>query len=282
MKKQHSFLNVPRLLLSLFRRALKQTRFMLIQTRFILILFGSLFILDTLFVMTLSNLNLGVILPAVLGIPMLFSGIFFPAIKRAQVKYRLVRIFFRLIVFSYASFALFFIMTSAVILQSAQAAPASGAKAVIVLGAGIHGDQITRMLTKRLNAAIEYQKDNPGAIIIVSGGQGSGETITEAEAMEQYLLAQGVAPETIKKEEAAASTQENFRFSKTILEDLFGYAPVCVFVTSDFHVYRALRVAASEGLTASGIAARTEWYVLPNCYLRESVAIWGYLLLGRI
>ncbi len=249
--------------------------------RFLLIVFGSLFILDTFFVLTLSNVNLGVILPALLGLPMLAGGIFFPSIKRLMQRKRLVKALVRLLLLGYAAFMLSFLITSAIIFKSAHTTPQSGAKAVIVLGAGIHKDQLTRMLRKRLDAAIEYQKENPGAIIIVSGGQGSGETIPEAEAMAAYLLSQGIAPETIKKEEAAASTQENFRFSKSIMENLFGDAPLCVFVTSDFHVFRATKVAKAEGLTASGIAAHTEWYVLPNCYLRECLAIWGYTVLGR-
>ncbi|HOF94898.1 MAG TPA: YdcF family protein, partial [Clostridia bacterium] len=54
------------------------------------------------------------------------------------------------------------------------------------------------------------------------------------------------------------------------------------FVTTDFHVYRAGRTAKKLGITAFGISAPDIWYLSLNNCLRESVAIWAYLLMGRI
>ena len=54
---------------------------------------------------------------------------------------------------------------------------------IIVLGAGLHGDEPSLSLTDRLSAALDYTEAHPQAMVIVSGGQGAGENMTEAEAM---------------------------------------------------------------------------------------------------
>ncbi len=109
--------------------------------------------------------------------------------------------------------------------------------AVIVLGAGIQGEELTDNLRHRLDMAIDYYTENQKAIIVVSGGQRPQEAITEALAMEQYLLSQGVPEAQIIKEEAATSARENFLYSKQILEDHFE-KPYCVaFITNDYHIW---------------------------------------------
>lgn len=59
---------------------------------------------------------------------------------------------------------------------------------MIVLGAGIRGEQVTLPLKMRLDKCNAYNKKNPEAFIVVTGGRGFQETITEAAAMEQYLI----------------------------------------------------------------------------------------------
>ena len=58
---------------------------------------------------------------------------------------------------------------------------------IIVLGAHIQGTKVTGSLSRRLEAAVTYLESHPGTAVIVSGGMGKGEAITEAGAMEAYL-----------------------------------------------------------------------------------------------
>lgn len=146
--------------------------------------------------------------------------------------------------------------------------------AVIVLGAGLHGDTVTFPLKMRLDTALEYYRKNPGAVIVVSGGMGSGETVTEAYAMEKYLLKNGVNKESIIKEEAATSTSENIRFSKKLLDERLGENYNTVIVTNGFHMYRSMLIAKAE--LSGDIAhmhAGLQWYNTIPCYLRESLAV---------
>ena len=102
---------------------------------------------------------------------------------------------------------------------------------VIVLGAQVRGTQVSRALKQRLDRAAEYLEEHPDTVVIVSGGQGSGEDITEAQAMEEYLIGAGIAPERIWKEEASVNTVQNIRFSRALIEE---EAPVIGIVSNDF------------------------------------------------
>ncbi len=119
--------------------------------------------------------------------------------------------------------------------------------AVIVLGAGIKGDKPTKSLQNRLDRAVAYHKQNPDAVILVSGGKGPQETITEAEAMARYLIAQGVPKTAIVQENAATSTTENFELSLPMMDK---HATVA-FITTDYHIFRAAQNAARVNLHAT-------------------------------
>jgi len=143
---------------------------------------------------------------------------------------------------------------------------------VVVLGAGIHGETPSMTLVDRLDRAVEYMKRVPGCKVIVSGAQGADEDITEALAMERYLTRRGIDKERIIREEASTNTHENMVFSKRII-DSRGGGSVAV-ITSDYHVYRARRLADNAGLAPYMLAARTRLPVLfINCVFREAFAL---------
>lgn len=143
---------------------------------------------------------------------------------------------------------------------------------VIVLGAGINGEMPSRTLSDRLDRAVDYMNEYPECVAIVSGSQGADEDITEALAMERYLIGRGIQKERIIKEEMARNTHENMIFSREIIEELGG-GKVAV-ISSDYHIYRARRLAENAGLTPVMLSARTELPVLfVNCLLREAFAL---------
>ena len=119
--------------------------------------------------------------------------------------------------------------------------PATGnEKAVVVLGAGLRGEQVSGLLACPLDAALADHRQNPDVLLVVSGGQGPDEAIPEAEAMARYLQAHGVPGENILKEEKSESTQQNFEFSRALLEQagIRADEPIAD-VTNRFHIYRS-------------------------------------------
>ena len=58
---------------------------------------------------------------------------------------------------------------------------------LIVLGARVENGKPSRALAKRIRAAEEYLKENPETQVIVSGGQGPDESMSEASAMQHRI-----------------------------------------------------------------------------------------------
>ncbi len=145
--------------------------------------------------------------------------------------------------------------------------------AVIVLGAGLRGEDVTLILARRLDAAMDYAERNPSAYIVVSGGQGPDEVIPESLAMYRYLVDHGMDPQRILVEDRSTSTRENFRYSKELLDSILPAGYRVAYVTTDFHSYRAGAIATEEGLTARRLSSRTDWYLAPSNVLREAVAV---------
>lgn len=156
--------------------------------------------------------------------------------------------------------------------------------AIIVLGAGlIDGLKPSRTLLNRLNKAIEiYKLSDEKSYIIVSGGRGSNEKISEAEAMKNYLVENGIQENLIILEEKSTSTYENLKFSKEKLKNIEKEEINLAFVSSDFHIYRASLYAKQVGIEADGIGAKTLYYYYPNSFIREFAAIFVKYKIGVI
>lgn len=153
---------------------------------------------------------------------------------------------------------------------------------VVVLGAGLHGSTPSLSLRSRLDAAYTYLQENPDAVCIVSGGQGPGEDMTEAQCMYNELTAMGIAPERIWMEDRSTSTQENLRFSMALIEENTGERPDAInLISNDYHLLRAKMFARDEGVVAYGIPAKTPYISLfINYFLREIAGVWHHILIG--
>lgn len=138
-----------------------------------------------------------------------------------------------------------FLVVEGLVVDAMTGVPKKDLDYVIVLGAGLIGDQPTNPLRVRIEKAAEYMKDNPDTILIASGGQGPDERISEAECIKRQLVeVYGIPEERIRKEDRSTSTEENLRYSRKIIGG--GDAAVGV-ITNGFHEYRAIMIAEKEG-----------------------------------
>lgn len=140
---------------------------------------------------------------------------------------------------------------------------------LIVLGAGLDGYEVGNILKSRLDKAIEYYNLNKDTQIIVSGGQGKDELISEAEAMSRYLIEQGVNKKQIIKEDKATTTLENIKFSKEILKNRKDENEKLLIVTNEFHLTRAILISNILGMESDGLASKTPIKVRINYLIRE-------------
>lgn len=153
--------------------------------------------------------------------------------------------------------------------------PSESPDYIIVLGAKADGRNPSLILKSRLDKAEEIYENNKKAKIVVTGGQGADEIITEAECMKDYLMISGIPEDAIIYENKAESTQENMEFSAKLIDENAD----SVIVTSEFHVRRALKIAENCGYSnVSAAPAHTQIFLLPNYILRETTA----LILNRI
>lgn len=125
---------------------------------------------------------------------------------------------------------------------------------MIVLGAKVNKDGVSKTLKQRLDKAMEYYNQNKHINIIVSGGQGKDEVMTEASAMKNYLLENGVDEDNIILENKATTTLENIMFSKDIMEDL-NLENKALIVTSDYHLFRGRFIASILGIDNEGLCS---------------------------
>ena len=168
-------------------------------------------------------------------------------------------------------------ITEVLIGWSAITATGQPADYVIVLGARVRGAKISNSLKQRLDRAIEYSEEYPNTVLVLSGGKGPGEEISEAACMYDYLTAHGVEPGRLILEDQASNTAENFALSKPLLYEA-GVDPAegrVAVVTNDFHIARAELIAAREGYgDVVGIPAPLPWVHLEiNYTLREAFAM---------
>ena len=147
---------------------------------------------------------------------------------------------------------------------------------IIIHGAGLlNGEKVTPLLKRRIDKAVQafHQSKNPHIQLIASGGQGSDEKISEAQAMYNYLVEQTDVPkEAILLEEKSTTTYENLLFSKELGEQLVEN-PRFLFVTNDYHVFRTSTYARQIGMQGDGLGCSTASYYIPSAFIREYVAM---------
>lgn len=181
-----------------------------------------------------------------------------------------------------AAGAALLIVTEVPIVRDARSDADTDADYLIVAGAAVHGTTPSLSMVERTDAALAWLNEHPDGIAVVSGGQGDGEDMTEAQAMYDYLTAHGVAPARILQEPEAATSYENLLFSLRVIEahggDTTGRIAVC---SSEYHLHRLAYIAEDLGFTPVRVAAKTRHLSLRlNYYLREAAAMWEYYLIG--
>ncbi len=142
---------------------------------------------------------------------------------------------------------------------------------VLVAGAMVYGEEPSPALLSRLDAAYDYMTAHPNAVSILCGGQGVGEDITEAECMRRVLTERGISPTRLILEEQSSTTAENMQNARTLIEEKDVRVMV---VTSNFHVFRTVRLAEESGFgEVYGLAAPFKSIMLLHYMAREFLTI---------
>ena len=113
------------------------------------------------------NADFGTVLTPIIGLGIVLCGVFYTKIIGS--KSRIVK---TLRISVVAAFCVCVAAACAIHFYGIHDTTAYDEDALIILGAGIHGDEPSLILKLRLDTGAEYAEKNPDAVIVVSGGRG--------------------------------------------------------------------------------------------------------------
>lgn len=218
--------------------------------------------------------HIGMFYPVALMVP-LICVLFRPSLLRGGKRKRTV---VRLAAIGYLLVFLICGVTLTAMIRGAEREPAADST-VVVLGCMVYGENPSRMLMDRCDAAYDYLAAHPDTVCVASGGQGPREDISEAEAIFRVLTDKGIAPERIYLEDTSTDTEENLSNAAQVISanDL---SPQVAIATDSFHQYRAGIYGKRAGLTPSSLNASTYLVMAPGYWAREILAVWEALFLA--
>ena len=152
---------------------------------------------------------------------------------------------------------------------------------VVVHGAGLINGRVGPLLGSRITGGIDAWRDEdalrPGVpLLVMSGGQGPDEPTSEARAMADYAIAQGVPAEQILLEDRSTTTRTNIAYTRDLLAERGMVDPQVLLVTSSFHAVRTAILASDMGVPWAVTPSRTAWFYIVNAWLREYIAVLTY------
>ena len=128
---------------------------------------------------------------------------------------------------------------------------------LLILGCRVKGDTPDEMLRLRAKAAAKFLNEHKNVRAICCGGiVHEDQTKSEAQAIKEILLQNGIESERIFLEDKSQTTFENFVNAKKIIDSLkTEKEPEIAFISSEFHLMRASVIASLVGVRASSIPA---------------------------
>lgn len=219
--------------------------------------------------------NIGSVLGAFLSLIAILTGMFLKPIIRfckKHYKSRKGKIILNTLFSVLGIGTVCFCLTLGSIVTSAKT-DAQNQSTVIVLGCAVQGKKPSYTLKTRINAACDYLEKNPDSAAVLSGGQGNGENISEAQCMYNILTENGIDPQRLYLEDRSTNTKENIAFSKEIIEENDLSSDIAV-VSSDYHLKRATMICEKNGFeNVRRISAESIYFDKPTFYLREVLGV---------
>ena len=154
---------------------------------------------------------------------------------------------------------------------------------ILTLGAKVEANGAPgKVLRRRLDTTYKMLSEREDLTVIVSGGKGADEPISEALCMKNYLVDKGISPKRIILEDKATNTIENIKNSMEILEGK-DYGALAV-VTTNFHLPRAEYLCSRLGVDMENAyfypAPDTGIYTLYTILVREYMSYCKLFIFG--
>lgn len=167
---------------------------------------------------------------------------------------------------------------SAIELKASKGNATEAPDVLLILGTRVRGEEPEETLQMRIDAAAEYLKKNTEVIAIACGGiVHEDQYKSEAQAIKESLVAQGVAADRIILEDKSTTTQENFRNAIEIMDKMSDEKLDVAILSSEHHLLRASLLAKKCGLEVTTIPAPSPKKLLLKNYARELICFAEFL-----
>lgn len=132
---------------------------------------------------------------------------------------------------------------------------AQRADAIVVLGAAQYVGRPSPVLRARVDHAVALWKRGLAPTLILTGGTGAGDTVSEAAVARKYAMSKGVPDRAIVLEINGRTTSESVRAVARIMEDREQHS--VILVSDPFHMLRLSILARRHGLEPYTSPTRT-------------------------
>ena len=143
---------------------------------------------------------------------------------------------------------------------------------LLILGCRVRGDEAEPTLRMRAKEAARYLRAHPTVIAVPCGGVvHPDQTKSEAQAIREILIENGISDARILLEDQSKTTLENFLNARALLEKRDMQAKRIAFLSSEFHLLRAGCIGRIAGVDASSLPAPSPKAQRFKNSLREAV-----------
>ena len=171
--------------------------------------------------------------------------------RRAPLPVRIVRGLVKLALFLVACWAL----SIASIHLWGRRNEARRADAIVVLGAAQYDGRPSPVLKARLDHAVRLYQRGVAPVLIMTGGQAPGDTVSEAVVSRRYAIRQGVPAAAILTEREGLTTLESMRSVSRLMRTR--NLKTAVLVSDPFHMLRLKLLAKRVGFQGYTSPTRT-------------------------
>jgi uncharacterized SAM-binding protein YcdF (DUF218 family) len=129
------------------------------------------------------------------------------------------------------------------------------ADAIIVLGAAQYDGRPSPVLRARLDHAIQLYQRDIAPLLIVTGGVGVGDTVSEADVGRRYAVRAGIPAPAILTERLGLSSEQSMTTAAQLMRSRG--LESAVLVSDPFHMLRLRLLAAQLGVRAFSSPTRS-------------------------
>ena len=153
----------------------------------------------------------------------------------------------------------------------------------IVLGAGVKHGKLSNVFKERVHHAIYLLDNKKVSFILLTGGYGANEILSDAKVAKEYAISLGVDDSQILIEETSTITFYNILNAKMIMHE--NYLHSALIVSDPYHMKRAMHMCDKLGVQSYPSPTLTTMYRSRKTKFqflcKEVINFWAYYLIGQ-